>query len=86
MGEACGMYGGVHLYRVTVVRLEKRRPLGRPRDRWENKSHRNLKRLEVSLWNGLIWHSIRKNDRCTEHGNEKTCSVKIEEFPDSLRN
>jgi len=27
-----------------------------------------------------------KNDMCTEHGNEKTCSVKIWEFPDWLRN
>jgi len=27
-----------------------------------------------------------KNDMCTEHGNEKTCSVKVWDFPDWLRN
>ena len=46
------------------------------------KVHRNLKRLEVSLWNGLIWNIIGKNDMGTERGNEKTRSVKMEEFAD----
>ena len=32
-------------------------------------------------WSGTAY----KNHRCTEGGNEKTCSVKIREFPDYLR-
>jgi len=43
--------------------------------------HRILKKLDGSVWNGLIWHSLRKNDRYAENGNEKTRSVKITEFP-----
>lgn len=48
---------------------------GRKRD------HGTLKKLDAKLWNGLIWHNIRINERCTEHGNEKTGSVKIRGFP-----
>jgi len=38
--------------------------------------HWNVKKLDESLWNGLIWHRIRKYDMCTEHGKEKKGSVK----------
>jgi hypothetical protein len=36
MGGACSAYGGKHrLYRVLVGKPEGKRPLGRPRHRWE---------------------------------------------------
>ena len=34
MGGACGTYGGVH--KVLVGKPEIKRPLGRPRRRWED--------------------------------------------------
>jgi len=35
MGGACGTYGG-GVHRVLVGKSEGKRPLGRPRRRWEN--------------------------------------------------
>jgi hypothetical protein len=46
---------------------------------WRIRVQRKVKRLKLILWNGLIWHSVRKNDGCIESGNEKACSVKIGE-------
>jgi hypothetical protein len=37
MGGACSTYGGKRCaYRILVERREGRRPLGRPRRRWED--------------------------------------------------
>jgi len=37
MGEACGTYGEIRgAYRVFVGKPEGKRPLGRPRRRWED--------------------------------------------------
>jgi hypothetical protein len=33
--------------------------------------HWTLKKLCESLWNGLSWHSVWKNNRSTGDGNEK---------------
>jgi len=48
MGWACGAYGGGEgAYRVLVGKLEGRKPLGRPRRRWD-----------VGMWTGLDWPRI----------------------------
>jgi len=59
MGEACGMYGGVHKYRVAIIRLEQSRPLGRTRDRWENKSPQKYKEIRSKFvnWTDLAQHT-----------------------------
>jgi len=47
MGVACGAYGerrGVH--RVLVGRPEGKRPLGRPRRRWEDNIKMDLREME----------------------------------------
>jgi hypothetical protein len=37
MGRACGAYGGDRgVYRVLVGKPEEKRPLGKPRRRWED--------------------------------------------------
>jgi len=36
MGEACNAYGVEGVYRVLVGKPEGKRPLGRPRLRWED--------------------------------------------------
>jgi len=37
MGGACGTYGREEIgYRVLIEKIEKKRPLGRPRCKWED--------------------------------------------------
>ena len=43
MGGACSAYGGGEVYRVLVGKPEGRRPLGRPRRRWEDNVRVNLR-------------------------------------------
>jgi hypothetical protein len=45
-------------YRVLVMRPEGKRPLGRPRRRWENTIKRILKKWDGKVWSGLIWLRI----------------------------
>jgi len=55
MGGACSAYGeGRGVYRVLVGKPEGKRPLGRPRRRWED----NIKNWDVGVRNGLIWLGI----------------------------
>jgi hypothetical protein len=53
MGGACGMYGREQrCNRVLVGRPEGKRPLRRPRFRWEDRTKMDLK--EVG-WGGIDW-------------------------------
>jgi hypothetical protein len=52
MGERRGAY------RVLVGRPEGRRPLGRPRRRWEDNIKMGLQEVEWGAWTGLIWLRI----------------------------
>jgi len=46
MGGACGVYGeGSGVHRVLVGKPEGKRPLGRPRHRWEDNIERNLREV-----------------------------------------
>jgi len=44
------------LYRVLVGKPEGKRPLGKPRHRWEDNIKMDLQ--EVAAWTGLIWPRI----------------------------
>jgi len=64
MCGACGMNGkGRDVYRVLVGKPEGKRPLQRPRHRWED----NIK-MEVgwgggaAAWTGLIWPRMETGD------------------------
>jgi len=47
MGGACSTYGERRVvYRVLVGKLEGKRPLGRPRRKWENNIKINLQEVE----------------------------------------
>jgi len=46
------------LYRVLVGRLEGRRPLGRPRHRWEYNIKMDLHEVDCGGWNGSSWLRI----------------------------
>jgi hypothetical protein len=56
MGRACGMYGGRRdVYRVWVGTPEGKRPLERPRTRWEGILKWIFKKWNGEAWTGLIW-------------------------------
>jgi hypothetical protein len=46
-------------YMILVGRPEGRRPLGRPRLRWEDNNKINLQEVGWGAWTGLIWLRIR---------------------------
>jgi hypothetical protein len=50
-------------YRVLVGRPEGKRPLGRPRRRWEDDIKMNFKKWIVEAWTELIWLAIGTGGR-----------------------
>ena len=44
--------------RVFVGKLEGKRPLGRPRHKWEDNIKIDLQEVEWGAWTGLIWLSF----------------------------
>jgi hypothetical protein len=57
MGGACSADGGeIDVYRVMVGKPEGKRPLGRPRRRWEDIIRMDLQ--DVGVWTGLGWLRI----------------------------
>ena len=56
---ACSTYGKRRgLYRVLVGKHEGKRPLGRPRRRWEDNTKMDLQEVGRGTWTGLIWIKI----------------------------
>jgi hypothetical protein len=55
MGESTGVY------RVLVGKPEGKRPLGRPRRRWEDGWM--FRKWDVEVWTGSSWLRIRKGGR-----------------------
>jgi len=50
MGGACSAYGGEErLYRVLVGKPEGKRPLGRPRRRWEDNIKMDIQEVECGV-------------------------------------
>jgi hypothetical protein len=77
MGEGRGTY------RILVGRPEGRRPLGRPRRRWEDNIKMDLQ--EVEMWgNGLDLYGSGQGQvvGSCECGNEPSGSIKRGEFLD----
>jgi len=74
-----GMRRGV--YRVLVRKPEGKRPLGRPRRRWEDNIKTDFKRNSMG---GVDWTYLdQKRDKwwvLCEHGNEPVGSIKCGEF------
>jgi hypothetical protein len=56
MGERRGAY------RALVWRTEGRRPLGRPRRRWEDNIKMDLREVGRGAWTGSIWFRIGTGD------------------------
>jgi hypothetical protein len=59
MDVACRVYGDGRVgYRVLVGKPEVKRPLGRPRRRWEDNIKADLQKVICGLWTGLSWLRI----------------------------
>jgi len=59
MGGACGTYGeGRGVYRVLVRKPEGKRPLGRPRRRWEDNIKMDLQEVGCG---GMDWFELAQD-------------------------
>jgi hypothetical protein len=57
VGRSCDIHG--KRYRVLVVKPEGKRPLGRPRCRWEDGIRMDLREIGLGAWIGFDWLMIR---------------------------
>jgi hypothetical protein len=74
MGERRGAY------RALVGKPERRRPLGRPRRRWEDNIKMDLRGVGWGAWTGSIWLRIGTGGELLECGYEPSGFIKCGEF------
>jgi hypothetical protein len=79
MGEGRGVY------RVLVGRPEGKRPLGRPRRRWEDNIKMNLREIGIDGRTGFGWLGTGSRVCFCEHDNGPSGSIKKAGFFDKLR-
>jgi hypothetical protein len=59
MGVVCSSdWEGRSVYRVLVAKYEGKRPLGRPRRRWEDMLRWIFRKCDLGVWVGLNWLRI----------------------------
>ena len=64
MGRACGMYGEKKgAYRVLVGKSKGRKPLGKPRCRWEDNIKMDFREVGWGAGTGSIWLRIGTVER-----------------------
>ena len=77
MGGACSTYGDL------VGKSEGKRPLGRPRHRWQDNIKMDLQEVGWGeAWTGSIWLGIGTGGGTCKCGNEPSDSIKCGEFID----
>ena len=75
MVGACSMYGGRRdVHRVLVGKPEGRRPLGKPRHRWEDNIKLDLQAVRCG---GMDWIELAGCCKCND---EPSDSIKCGEF------
>jgi hypothetical protein len=57
-GHVARMGGGRNMYRFLVGKPEGKRPLGRPRRRWEGGIKMDLREIGRGVWSGFTWLRI----------------------------
>jgi hypothetical protein len=57
-GHVAQMWEGRGVYRVLVGKPLGKRPLGRPRHRWEHNIKMDLQEVGCGVWTGLSWLRI----------------------------
>jgi hypothetical protein len=80
-GHVTRMGEGRGAYRILVRRLEGRRPVGRPRRRWEDNIKTDLQE-DGWGWTGLSWLRTGTGAGSCKYGNEPSGSIKCGEFLD----
>jgi hypothetical protein len=56
VGRECGTHGrGEKLYDLFVGESEGKRPLERPRRRWEDGIKMDLREISCGVWSGFTW-------------------------------
>jgi hypothetical protein len=77
VGHVARMGEGRGVYRVLVGRPEGKRPLGRPRSRWEDNIKMNLREIRID---GANWIQLAQDKGPVagfcEHGNEPSGSIR----------
>jgi hypothetical protein len=63
-----------------VEKHEGKRPLGKPRRRWEDNIKMDLEGVRWGVWTGLNWLRIRTDGGLSRNGNEPSVSLKCGEF------
>jgi hypothetical protein len=72
--------------RVLVGKPREKRPLGRPRYRWEENINMDVKEMARRMWTSLIWLRKEPVVGYCGRGKETSGSIKCGEFLDWLRN
>jgi hypothetical protein len=49
---------GRNVYRVLIGKPERKRPLERPRHRWEDGINIELREIDLVVWSGFTWLRI----------------------------
>ena len=81
-GHAARMGKRRVVFRVLVEKPEGKRPLGRPRCRWEDNIKMDLQVVGCGVWTGSSWLRIGTVTGTCERGNEPSVSIKCREFLD----
>jgi len=84
-GRAARMEERRGVYRVLLGKHWGKRPLGKPRCRWEDNIKMDLQEVEWEMWTGSSWLGTGTGDGPFECGNEPSGSIKCGEFLDCLR-
>jgi hypothetical protein len=75
-GHVARMGEGRGVYRILVGRTEGKRPLGRPRRKWEDNIKMNLREIGIDGANWIQLAQDRVQWRACEHGNEPSSSIR----------
>jgi hypothetical protein len=68
--------------KILVKKPQGKRPLGRPKHRWEDNIKVDLKGIGLEMWTGFIWLRIGFSGGLCEHGDEPSGFIKGREFLD----
>jgi hypothetical protein len=73
------------MYRVLVEKPWRKRPLGRPRHRWEDNIQMDIQEVDVGMWTGSSRLRIGTGGGICEFGNGPSGSIKCGEFLEYLK-
>jgi hypothetical protein len=54
VGHVACMWEKRNAYKVLVGKSDRRKPLGRPRHKWEDNNKMDFRDIELGVWTGLV--------------------------------